>query len=211
MTNAKHSSKSNDHGTPEDIVESSRTVMGEITLDPATSDVFNERVVKAKYWYTQEDNGLTKMWTLPFYDKGNEARSKVFLNPPGGTIEGYECRSQAIVWWNKLLSEYDSNNVEEAIFIGFTIEQLGNKHSYRMFDFPMCICNGSRSSDSVTSTGRIKFLSEDESGELKEQSAPTHSCFIVYLPPKDDPVIKQQKIQQFRLEFAKFGVARQFV
>ena len=56
--------------TPPDIIESARQTMGSIDLDPASCEKANE-IVKAKKFYTKEDNGLDKTWA------GN-----IFMNPP---------------------------------------------------------------------------------------------------------------------------------
>lgn len=57
--------------TPEEIVKSVKEVFGgEIDLDPASCD-FAQNLIKAKTYFTEEDDGLNKRWT------GN-----VFLNPP---------------------------------------------------------------------------------------------------------------------------------
>lgn len=56
--------------TPSKIINSAIKVMGEIDLDPASSELAN-KTVKAKNYYTKEDNGLTKEWY-----------GRVWLNPP---------------------------------------------------------------------------------------------------------------------------------
>jgi len=56
--------------TPEIYIESARSVMGSIDLDPASSDKAQE-IVKAKKYFTKLDNGLIQKW------EGN-----IFLNPP---------------------------------------------------------------------------------------------------------------------------------
>jgi hypothetical protein len=56
--------------TPPEYVEAARKVMGSIDLDPASCEVA-QITVKAKRYYTKENNGLDKHW------KGN-----IFLNPP---------------------------------------------------------------------------------------------------------------------------------
>jgi len=56
--------------TPAQYIEAAREVMGSIDLDPASNEKAQE-VVKAKVYYTKEDDGLDKPWD------GN-----IFLNPP---------------------------------------------------------------------------------------------------------------------------------
>lgn len=66
-------SGNNEWYTPADIIETARTVMGSIDVDPASSELAN-KVVKAETYYTAETNGLTKEWY------GN-----VWMNPPYST------------------------------------------------------------------------------------------------------------------------------
>jgi len=98
--------------TPKEIIEKVRYVLGVIDLDPASCE-YAQRVVKAKRYYTEKDNGLSKTW------KGN-----VFLNPPYGMpkirqftdklINELSNMSSAILltndqtdtlWWQKCASE----------------------------------------------------------------------------------------------------------
>lgn len=66
-------SGNNEWYTPTDIIETARTVMGSIDIDPASSEIAN-KTVKAETYYTAETNGLTKEWF------GN-----VWMNPPYST------------------------------------------------------------------------------------------------------------------------------
>ena len=84
--------------TPTDVIEKVRAVLGEIDLDPASNPVANE-VVKARQIYTKDDDGLVQDW-----------HGKVFLNPPFGS----ETMSRFV---EKLISEYQSGNVPEAIML----------------------------------------------------------------------------------------------
>ena len=60
----------NEWYTPTQFIEAAREVMGSITLDPASCETAQANV-KAKRFYTVDDDGLSKKWT------GN-----VWLNPP---------------------------------------------------------------------------------------------------------------------------------
>jgi hypothetical protein len=150
--NAQHLAKTACWGTPSDIVERARTVMGSIDLDPASEPLHN-KVVKATRYYTAEDNGLTQPW------EGN-----IFLNPPGD-------KSGKLVkdFWKKLIEEYVAGRVKQAIYVAFSIEQLGRLQGaaeYNPMHFPFCI-------------PRHRVCFNDENGI--EQSQPTHSNAIVYL------------------------------
>lgn len=68
-----YNSGNNEWYTPGEYIEAARSVMGEINLDPASSEIAN-KTVKADHIYTVEDNGLEKPWF------GN-----VWLNPPYAT------------------------------------------------------------------------------------------------------------------------------
>lgn len=65
-----HNSGENEWYTPPEFIEAARQAMGSIDTDPASSDIANQ-TVKAKTYFTIEDNGLICRWT------GN-----VWLNPP---------------------------------------------------------------------------------------------------------------------------------
>lgn len=72
--------------TPTNYIEAAREVMGSIDTDPASNEMA-QYIVKAKTYYTLEDDGLTKEW------EGN-----IFLNPPYSQPEIKE-------FIDKLLSE----------------------------------------------------------------------------------------------------------
>lgn len=174
---AKHSSKSNEHFTPSYIVEKARGVLGTIDLDPASCPKANE-AVKAKQIYTIEDNGLIKEWF------GN-----VFLNPPGGKTNN---KSNQALFWRKLIREYETNGVDNAIFVGFSIEMfqtvqtlLGQGDKTHPLDYSICI-----------PSRRIAFIDP----EGNEQKSPPHSNFISFLSRS------KPKNQTFFHVFSELGV-----
>lgn len=63
-------SGNNEWYTPKEIIEAAREVMGEIDLDPASSELANQ-IVRAEKFYTINSDGLTKDW-----------HGRIWLNPP---------------------------------------------------------------------------------------------------------------------------------
>lgn len=91
-------SGNNEWYTPPEFIESARTVLGTIDLDPASSVIAN-RTVQATHFYTSETNGLEANWF------GN-----VWMNPPySGDLVGK--------FINKLVYHYDNGDVKEAIVL----------------------------------------------------------------------------------------------
>ena len=112
--------------TPKKYVEAARNVLGEIDLDPASSEQAN-RIVQAKLFYDQTRDGLTQTWKA----------QKVWLNPPyckqGST-------SNQDRWTAKLLTEYKAGNVKEAILLVTAATETTWFH--RLYQFPMCFVKG---------------------------------------------------------------------
>lgn len=82
--------------TPQSVIDNVRKVLGAIDLDPASCETA-QRIVKAKRYFTEEDDGLSKPWT-----------GRVFLNPP------YQM-PQIRNFTDKLIAELP--NIESAILL----------------------------------------------------------------------------------------------
>lgn len=84
--------------TPPEIAEAARDVMGEIDLDPASCDLANT-VIRAKKYYTLQDDGLKLKWY-----------GRVWLNPPysRGVVDKFI---------SKAISDYLSGNISECIVL----------------------------------------------------------------------------------------------
>ena len=93
-----YNSGDNEWYTPQEYIESARLVLGDIDIDPASSEIANEKI-KAKKYYTIDDDGLSKKWI-----------GKIWMNPP---------YAQPIIedFCNKLLEEIECENCSEAIVL----------------------------------------------------------------------------------------------
>ena len=138
---ARHSSASNEHHTPHDVLVLVREVLGRIDLDPASCATAN-RAVRAARFFAKADNGLAQPWS-----------GLVFLNPPGGYCDrdGHEVHratktrkactgtgscglppghhhagvgSACKRWWFKLATEYTAGSIDAAVWLGFSVESL---------------------------------------------------------------------------------------
>lgn len=219
--NPRHSSESFEHGTPPEIVEAARVVLGSFDLDPASCDKANG-YVRAVEYMTREDNGFVQAWW------GN-----VFLNPPGGLMEldtgrpvfiktkkraactvtgacglppGHVHKnvgSSSGAWWKKLAREYSEMRIRAGIFIGFSLEILQTTQADPQglplpLDFPICYPRK-----------RLDYIALEREG-IVAGGAPTHASFIALLPPygakhAPDAKIRHAAVVRFRDAFSEFG------
>lgn len=182
--NPRHSSEHNEHYSPTHVVEAARSVLGEIDLDPASSELAN-RTVRAARIFTIEDDGFDRPW-----------HGRVFLNPPGGRRNG---SSSQKAWWFKLAREYQEGRVTSAVFLSFSIELLQTSQVdtpiglLTPHDLPICYPRT-----------RIAYLSETN-GELAVGRSPPHASMIVYLPPREDPAPWRPFVNAFGHIFGHIG------
>ena len=165
-TAARHSMTTAEWYTPAYIVDAARQAMGSIDLDPASCATANETVRAARY-YTAEDDGLMQTW-----------RGNVFLNPPGGK-DAHGC-SLVPMFWAYLLERFAEETVTQAIWIGYSLEQLQTlQRSYgpTPIDFPICIPKR-----------RIAFVGRGGS--------PSHANYITYLG---------DRVAEFEQAFGEIG------
>lgn len=195
MTLAVHYSEDNSRRTPDYILEAAREVLGEIDLDPA-SDYEAQHGVGADGWYGPScPRGGEARW---FGTDGLRAEwhGRVWLNPPGGKLDdrtwqpvkhaGSHGVGSASVWWSKLLHEFESGRVSEALFLGFTLEILrtGQRWGKPPQAFPFCVPRD-----------RLQFLSSGEGG----CASPPMGSVVVYLGPN---------VARFREVFERIGYVR---
>src|SRR5258708_412010 len=114
-------SRNNEWYTLPKYVEAVREVMNGIDLDPASCAEANE-TVRAKRYYTKEDNGLAQSWF-----------GKVYCNPPFGRTGSV---SNIGLFTRKIVDEYLSGNVEQAILL--STMKTATSWFYLLWDYPIC-------------------------------------------------------------------------
>jgi hypothetical protein len=115
VVGGRHSSASNEHFTPPEIVDPGRVALGGvIDLDPASCALAN-RIVRATRIFTEADDGLSRPWGSV------EAPSTVWLNAPGGKTGNDSNQAR---WWHRLVAEWQSGRVRSAVFVAFSVEFL---------------------------------------------------------------------------------------
>lgn len=105
--------------TPGPLVEAARRAMGSIDLDPASCALANQ-VVRARTYYSAQDDGLAKQWT-----------GTVFLNPP-------YTRGVADQFTDKLIGHYEAGHVEQAVVL--TNASIDTAWYQRLLRRASCIC-----------------------------------------------------------------------
>ncbi len=156
-------SKSNEWYTPSVYIEAAREVMSSIDLDPASCELAN-KTVRAKKFYTKENNGLAQPWY-----------GCVWLNPPYGFIHPEMKRSTKS--WQKVfvehaLSEYQKGHIDQAILLllGSTVFRT---YFQPLWQYPVCL-----------NPIQTKFAREDGS-----TSQFGFGSIFVYLGPHEDKFI----------------------
>lgn len=169
-TEARHSADNNGWMTPLWLIQAAKKVMGAIDIDPASSPEAQARV-SATLWagpgssYAQD--GLTCPWA-----------QRAFLNPPGGLVPEF---------WLKLLAETHVGRVGEAIWVGFSLEQLQSLQS-RLTDephplaFPTCIPSRRIAFDETPEMLAAREERCKRRGKVfNSRSSPSHANYITYL------------------------------
>lgn len=204
--NVRHSSETNEHYTPAEIVDAARTTLGAFDMDPASCEAANQ-IVQATKFFTKEDNGFTRLW-----------KGRVFLNPPGGLCDifGHEVikksktagpctetgacglavphthegtTSSQKVWWQTLVQHWMAGNVKDAIFVCFSIELFQTTQVKPAGPLPLefPICYPSR---------RISYI---RGSDGLPGGSPPHSSAIICV--SEDPYV----ISRFLESFAAMG------
>lgn len=119
-----HSSDSAEWYTPKRYVDAVKQVLGEIDLDPASSDIAN-RTVRAKQIFTIKEDGLLQEWS-----------GRVFLSPPYGFRDN---ESNQGLWSGKLIDAWHSRNITAAILLANAM--TASKWFQPLWEYMLCFCD----------------------------------------------------------------------
>ncbi|HCE1635774.1 TPA: hypothetical protein NGS13_004356 [Vibrio parahaemolyticus] len=152
MNNANlinQSSGETEYYTPQEWIQASTECLGRIELDPASSDVANE-VVKADRFFTKATDGLSQSWKAdtvwmnhPFH-RGEKAcpSNKEKCKKKTCVKRGHHIDKDIpsnMDWIEKLISEYESGNIKEAICITFA--STSEAWFRKLLKYPQCMPN----------------------------------------------------------------------
>lgn len=117
--------------SPREIVSRARTVLGDIDLDPSSSVIANQ-AVQAKTFFDLEKNGLLQPWFGKVWMNHPFSRSEKACKP---RCTKKRCKKRGYClnedhpgnteWIQKLTTEYDAGNIDEAICITFASTSEG--------------------------------------------------------------------------------------
>lgn len=164
LENFYNHSENKEWYTPKQYMDVVRKVLGRIDLDPASNAIANE-VVQARQYFTAKDDGLSQEW-----------HGRVFLNPPYGRDTERKRLNQQ-VWSEKLVAEYKSGNVREAILLVNAVTDT--KWFQPLWDYPICFTDH-----------RIKFYTVEAN-----KTSPVRGSAIVYFG--DNPLLFAKNFKQF--------------
>jgi phage N-6-adenine-methyltransferase len=122
----------NEWFTPAEYIELARTVLGDIDLDPASSDEA-QRIVQAAQYFTREDDGLEHEW-----------HGRVWLNPP-------YAQPYIANFASKMVAELRAGRVDAAIMLTHNYTDTAWFHELVSEAAAICFTRG-----------RVKFYSGDE-------------------------------------------------
>jgi phage N-6-adenine-methyltransferase len=109
--------------TPEEYIDLARKVLGDIDLDPASCEIA-QRTVKARKYYSKEDDGLKKPW-----------HGRVWLNPPYSNPDMGR-------FVDKLLAERNAKRVKAAILLSHNFSDTGWFQKAAMICQAICFTRG---------------------------------------------------------------------
>jgi hypothetical protein len=158
---AQHSTATPEHGTPREIVEMARYVLGEIEADACSSRYWNTHSVRAGIHFDADNSPLDAApWTIPPHSR--PAYDTWLVNPPGGLVKEF---------WRFATARYREGSA--VFWVGFSLEQLVylQKEGALFPGFRRCI-----------PPRRLAFLRKVDGLPPVPGKSPTHGNWLCLMP-----------------------------
>lgn len=178
--------------TPVDYLPYIDALLGDIDLDPCTTEKANKEFLRARNFYTKEEDGLNidTSWTgkvylfAPTYGRCSwSAKRGTWKWGLRGGSQGY---SPTTAWYRRLTKEWKLGNVSEALMFSTNHETL--RSIPELWDHPICI--------------PYKRANLVHGGKFYTLSSPLTWGFFVYFPPKN---MEFDPTERFREIFSNIG------
>lgn len=126
--------------TPGFIIEAARVALGgRISLDPASSELANQRV-KADCWFGKEDRSMERGWDGPLWMNHPYGRAEKACEPgccKDHVHHDFEWFGNAR-WINKLIYEHDNGNGNVKTACCITFASTSEGWFRPLLDYPQC-------------------------------------------------------------------------
>jgi hypothetical protein len=179
--------------TPVEYLPYIDALLGDIELDPCTSEEYNKDFLRAKKIYTVKTDGLntddpwygTTYCFPPTYGRCtySEKRGTYRWSFKGGNAQS---AAPSVIWFKRLEREWKLRNVPQALFFSTYHEML--RKCPEMWNYPICIPKD-----------RANLI---QGRDFVNLSRPFTWGFFIYLPPTD---LSTDHVERFREIFSNIG------
>lgn len=160
--------------TSRDLLIAAHELLGNIDLDPASSDLANTYVNATEY-YTPTKDGLNdqqwfgNVYLFPpngvyFWEKANQRWKKTRSGASPTLVSSYA------VWFRTLYKKWMAQEIKQGLYFANCPDMI--RYEPKIFDFPMCVLH----------TAPTLWLRTEGKVKLNK----TCTSMLVYLPPVDD-------------------------
>lgn len=129
--------------TPVEYLPYIDALLGDIELDPCSTELANKQFLRAKKIYTYDDDGLNirEPWTGTTYlfppTYGRCSMSKARGTWRWSLKAGAGAKAPAAIWFSRLEREWKLRNIPEALF--YTTSHEIMRTCPQIWDYPICI------------------------------------------------------------------------
>lgn len=185
--NAQHSSATDDWGTPTEVVELARRVLGRIELDVCSSYYWNHWTVRADRFLDEHADMLSQRLV-----------GRALANPAGGKVPGTE-RSLPRAMWEHVVDHWRTGDLDGCVWVGYSLEQLVALQGSPAHPLQFWV---------MVPAKRIQFLARDpRGGPPRPGSSPTHGNYLALLHTQRSPAEARAQAVRFRDEARRIGAA----